>query len=246
MQATKPSLIQEKQSNTIKNQVHGAISSKNLEKLKELVEKNDVDAHEEISVKGYYWTCLHYAAHFNATNCLEYLLKRTYKKNPDQYVDIVNIKTKEGWSPLMISAIYKSTEALQLLYHCGGVDPSMKDSSDRTAAKLAEYYGALHCFEHIKKFPESLIPVNKVFLSSEASMNLEKDPKYKELFLNGTRLPCRECQSNLGYIKYSTCCGVPAHKICLKDKDFRCPECEKVTELTCQIINPDKAFTLSA
>lgn len=245
MQGTKPAILKEKQTNSVKNQVHGAISTKNLEKLKELVEQHDVDAHEEISVKGFYWTCLHYASHFNSTACLEYLLKRTFKKNPESYIDIINIKTKEGWTPLMICAIYKSTEALQLLYHCGGVDPSLKDNNDRTAAKLAEYYGALHCYEHIKKFPESLVPINKIFLSSEASMNLEKDPKYKELFMNGTRLPCRICNSNLGYLKYSVCCGVPSHKACLKNHDFNCPECSKKTELTCQIISPEKAFTLS-
>ena len=246
MQIIKPPYILQLQTNTTKNRVHGAISTKGLDKLKEYVEKYNVDANEEISVKGFYWTCLHYCAHFNATCCLEYFLKRTYKKNPTEFKNIINAKTKEGWTPLMICAIYKSTEALQLLLHCGGVDLTLKDNNGRTVTGLAEYYGALLCFEQLKKYPESQIPVNTIFLNSQISMNPEKDPMYKDLLMNGVRLPCKICKENLGYLKYSVCCGVPVHKVCLGKKGNICPECSKQTELTSQVLIPEKAFTLAA
>ena len=41
-------------------------------------------------------------------NILEFLLNLTYRKYPENYADILNMKTNDGWSALMICCIYES------------------------------------------------------------------------------------------------------------------------------------------
>lgn len=52
----------------------------------------------------------------------------------------MNIKTKDGWTPLMISVIYKSTECLNILIEYGGIELLAKDYNNLTSLKLAENY----------------------------------------------------------------------------------------------------------
>jgi len=94
---------------------------------------------------------MHYAAHFKRAKMLAFLLKKAYKKYPDDYVKIINIKTKEGWSPMMICSIYKSVAELKVMYQAGGLLVDQVDKDGRNALKLSEYYGAVECYEVIKK-----------------------------------------------------------------------------------------------
>ncbi len=61
-----------------------------------------MDPHEELSVKGYFWCCLHYAAHFKSNEILEFFIKLAYIVYPDNFSEIINVKTKEGWTPVNI------------------------------------------------------------------------------------------------------------------------------------------------
>jgi len=234
--------ISVKQSNTIKNRIHNAIKDKDYNLVVDLMEKNDVDPHEEISVKGYNWTCIHYAAHFNAEQIIEYLLKAAYARTPDKFLEIVNTQSKEGWSALMVCGIYRSLECLNVMLKCGGCRTDITDNSGKTPLQLAEYYGSIYCFERLKQVSFGLIPVNQDFLKKEKSTQFQNDPECYDLLLNGILRPCVYCQSNLGYLKYSKCCGLPMHKQCLRERDFVCRECTCSTDVYGEIVDPGKAF----
>ena len=233
----------EKQTDDIKNKLHAAISNNDSNKFKELMKQFNVDPHEELSVKEHNWTGIHYAAHFKAPQILEYLLILTYTKYPKDYIRILNMKTKEGWTCLMIASIYKSLECLKLLYQYGGLQTQLTDCQDKTALKLAEFYGATECYEYISKQPKSNIPLNKDMFALK--LKIETNPQYTELLTYGIRLPCLFCNSNMGYLRYCRWCGCPVHKICLKENDSICKGCKKSGgEITGEIIFPEKAFVL--
>lgn len=86
-----------------------------------------VDPNEEVSVSGFNWTALHYSCHFNQPNILELFINLIHKTNKNFFQDVMNIKTKEGWTPLMISVIYKSPACLSLLINYGGVELLARD-----------------------------------------------------------------------------------------------------------------------
>lgn len=64
---------------------------------------------EELSQQGNLWTSIHYACYFDSLNILEILSKELYRVNSKGYISIINQKTKEGMTPLMISAMAGST-----------------------------------------------------------------------------------------------------------------------------------------
>ena len=54
---------------------------------------------EEVSAKGYRWTCVHYAFHYGSWNCIRYILDYL---TPLNYIGIVmDMKTKENKCPLL-------------------------------------------------------------------------------------------------------------------------------------------------
>lgn len=52
----------------------------------------------------------------------------------------MNIKTKEGWTPLMISVVYKSPECLNILLAYGGIELLSRDYKNLTTLQLAESF----------------------------------------------------------------------------------------------------------
>mmetsp|Transcript_720 Transcript_720/g.999 ORF Transcript_720/g.999 Transcript_720/m.999 type:complete len:92 (-) Transcript_720:631-906(-) len=90
MQEDKVLCVTVKQSNTTKNRLHNAIKEKNFDKVVDIMNKYDIDSNEEISVKGHYWTCIHYACHFNVESILDFLIKRAYDRNFDEFTSIMN------------------------------------------------------------------------------------------------------------------------------------------------------------
>jgi len=246
------------QQDSTKNKMHGAIRDKDLSLVKKLVDLYDVLAQEECSVAGYYWNCLHYGSHFHSDRVLEFFLKRSYKLDPDNYLSIVNERTKEGWTPLMISAIYGSTKCLNMLLQCGGMSLNAKDNNGRTAGDLAKYYGKTELettlTEAKAKLPTSnsdaitFTPIAENFLSyfqeetpggivdpdmvvrsvKLGETTIEERDEYSALLMFGDRLPCLICLMNRGLIKYTSCCGQPLHPLCKTDKLKNCPNCNRV------------------
>mmetsp|Transcript_720 Transcript_720/g.996 ORF Transcript_720/g.996 Transcript_720/m.996 type:complete len:116 (-) Transcript_720:259-606(-) len=115
----------------------------------------------------------------------------------------------------MICAIYRSADCLEVLFKYGGIKTDLLDNNGKYAIQLAEYYGSIDCFEILKEIPLGLVEINQMYLQQDRIFNFENDPKYQELLMNGIARPCIYCESNLGYIRYSTCCGAPMHQECL-------------------------------
>ena len=234
------------QSNTLKNQLHNAIKTRDFDKVVELMEAHDIDPNEEISVKGYLWTPFHYASHFNDTRILEYLLKRGYFKNPNNFVKMINSQTKEGWTPLMICAIYRSIDCVELLLRVGGINTAATDNSGKTALQLAEYYGSIQCANKLRDIPLGILHLDESYFVQEKMPAYMEDPAYYDLLIGGVLRPCIYCESNLGYLRYSKCCGTPMHQQCLREKDFICWGCQTGgAEVYGEITDPTKAFTLN-
>lgn len=257
----------EKQTNSIKNKAHGAISEDNIKDFKRLCEYFSLDPNEEISVKGFYWTCLHYAAHFKSLKILEFLLVQIYKDNRENFQQIVNLQTKEGWTPPMVAAIYNSVKALDIFLKFGGIDLNIEDKDGKKIIDLAKKYGAYDSKElaqkYLNNFPDGKIPINVSLFDmalnepmneeiSEKSEKLSKSPElskenkeqFKKLLFEGVRVPCIICLSNLGYLHYTSCCGQPLHKPC-KGSIHKCPFCNYNSfELITEVLYPNRAFVL--
>jgi len=240
-----------KQPNPVKRELHDAIKNNDYNKTVQIIIKHSVDPHEEISAPGFLWSPIHYACHFKCPKILEYLLIKAYSHYNSDYVSILNTSSKDGWTPVMVAGIYQSMECLNLLIKYGGIYTDLKDSNGKTASQLAEYYGATACFEMLKSLPP-FIPIKP-----DAFQNAKLEPAHLEtdndanglsaalenLYINGTLKPCLYCFSNIGYIRYSKCCGHPMHKACLKEKDMICKGCFRSdTEVHGKIEFPDKAF----
>lgn len=139
------------QKDEVKTQLHTLLKDKKLAEIKALFLKHNVSPHEEISAKGHLWTAMHYACHFDYVPAMEFFLNEIYSKKPNDYSKILNIQSKEGWTPLMISSIYKSINTLNLLLKYGGLYLLKKDNDGKTASDLATKYGATECANAVKK-----------------------------------------------------------------------------------------------
>jgi len=78
--------------------IYEAITKDDIEILQINI-KNEFDLFEELSSKGYYWTCLHYALHFAAENVIIFMFKLLEEV---EMINIaLNLKTNDSRSPLM-------------------------------------------------------------------------------------------------------------------------------------------------
>jgi len=230
-----------------------------------------MEPHEECSVKGYYWTALHYACHFGAKDILAYLCSHVYKNYPEDFNEIINVTTKEGWTPLMISAIYNQTACTEVLLKAGGQKLQLKDNNNRTASNLANFYGWTSIANTIDSQMGSMIKensataINAEFLN-RPSESLDKEvttsgttasimgtedgdieflDQFYDLLKFGTRLPCLICQLETGWIQYTKCCGQPLHYFCTGSKLKTCPNCNcSELELIYQVRYPERAFSI--
>jgi hypothetical protein len=84
-----------------KMELYNCAISGNLMTLTNLIEEKKYPIMEECSAAGYYWTVLHYAAHYGFNNIVNYIVEMyendSFKKN------IVNLQSNLGLSPLFIS-----------------------------------------------------------------------------------------------------------------------------------------------
>lgn len=99
-----------------------------IEKLKTIVKDKKYDLAEECSASGYYWTVLHYAAHYGFVNIVRYVVEH-YKNHPNK-LEILNLQSNLGLTPLMIainnmSNFDKKKEIVEIFVSCDAVDFSI-------------------------------------------------------------------------------------------------------------------------
>jgi hypothetical protein len=267
---TQPSsdLIINKQQNAIKKQIQQAIKLGDLSLVKRIFRLFKVSPNEEITNTAKTCTALHYACSLDTVIILDYLLQLTYNLYKEDYANIINAKTSEGWSLVMITAAYGASNSLALLLKYGGVRLYEKDNNGLRATDLALKYKKESVYKILTKqadhFPmktiteptEFVTPLNyEVLTKSEALLvectskvenikKIEDQEEHQELFLNGKRLPCTVCSGDKGWLKYSECCGHPMHPLCVKGIK-RCPQCsDSCLMLTTNLKCPEKAFAI--
>jgi len=263
-------LVVNLQKTAIKRQFRHTIKVGDLHLLKKMVALFNIVPNEEISEGDRAWTCLHYACCKDACILLDYLLQLTYELYKEDYNQIVNIKTSEGWNLVMLTAIYGSTNSLQLLLKYGGIKLYDKDNNGLRATDLALKYKKESVYKILTKqvdhFPmktitepaEFMTPLNiselekneeqiESFLNNVEGLKIkevDEEEKYQGLFQKGKRLPCVVCAGDKGWLKYSDCCGHPIHPLCVKGIK-RCPQCSSSGLCLVSTIKfPEKAFTL--
>lgn len=87
--------------NPQKMEMYNAATNNKIETFIQLIEVNKYPIMEECSSSGYYWTSLHYAAHYGSYSIVEYILN--YLSSDPDSVDKVNLQSNLGLSPLLIA-----------------------------------------------------------------------------------------------------------------------------------------------
>jgi len=259
-----------KQQPAIKKQIQHAIKLGDLSLLKRIFQLFKVAPNEEITNTAKTCTALHYACSLDTVIILDYLLQLTYNLYKEDFANIINAKTSEGWNLVMITAVYGANNSLTLLLKYGGLRLYEKDNSGLRAADLALKYKHESIYRNLTKqsdqFPmktiteptEFVTPLNqKEFIkektqeatcctqASSDKTKIEDQEEHQELFRHGKRLPCVVCSGDKGWIKYSECCGHPMHPLCLKGMKT-CPQCnEGSLRLSSSIRVPEHALTLN-
>jgi len=266
---TEAEIFVNKQQPAIKKQTQQAIKLGDLCLLQRIVRLFKVAPNEEITNTAKTCTALHYACSLDSAIILDYLLQLTYTLYKDNFSNIINAKTSEGWNLVMITAVYGATNSLNLLLKYGGVRLYEKDHSGLRAADLALKYKNESVHRILSKqsdqFPiktitepcEFVTPLNHKELLKEKTSEtpacvqtsgdttkVEDREEHQELLRHGKRLPCNVCSGEKGWMKYSECCGHPMHPTCVKGMKT-CPQCnEGNLRLTTSIRVPENAFVL--
>ena len=118
-----------------KMELYNSSVAGNVENLKALVEEKKYPLLEECSASGYYWTVLHYAAHYGFDNIINYVLEH-FQNNPNKK-NILNLQSNLGLSPLFIclnstTTVEKKKFVLELFVKYDAIDFKVcsKDSED--------------------------------------------------------------------------------------------------------------------
>ncbi|KRX04041.1 Ankyrin repeat-containing domain [Pseudocohnilembus persalinus] len=140
----------------------------------------------------------------------------------------MNIRTKEGWSPLGIAVIFDSIECLNLLLQVGGIDLIQKDIQKNDLFYLAEYYGAIDCFESLQTYKQTIL--NQLF--QQQRINIRKKQQYQpqSLKIQINRDMLIDSQQSLENLFSKFDIGksdINQHPLCINGKRKPCKLCQK-------------------
>jgi len=93
--------LQNKLPNNKKLEMYNCSVNGDVKNLIKIVEEENFSLFEEISAAGYFWTSLHYAAHYGNIDIVEYVLDKI-NDHPDK-LDLANLQSNLGLSPLFIA-----------------------------------------------------------------------------------------------------------------------------------------------
>ncbi|KAL4494524.1 hypothetical protein ABPG72_004426 [Tetrahymena utriculariae] len=262
----RPLLMTDQQHVSIKNNLYHAIKRNDLERVRKMMRLFQIEPGEEISTFGNQWTPIHYAVFFKYPKILEFLIQLTYlkyKNDVEKYVQVMNMPTKSGHSPLMVGAVYDTVDCLKVLFKYGGLQLFKKDCSAMDCIKLAIKYDSKDASDFIQdriaqnNFQEFLevnvdafksIPDLKTLLHQryEVQMTEELVLQNRDILLYGEPISCIICLQNTGFLKYSNCCGQPLHQHCHAEKIMQCPLCKSNNfYLISEVLHPNRAFTFN-
>ena len=257
----------------LKEQIYQAIKADNLAVVMNIQRNFGIDPTEELISKNESWNCLHCSCFYNAPTVFKYFLKLVYSLYKEDYTNKINQKTIEGWSPLMMSAIYISEGCADDLLKFGGVRLYDVDNNGLKASDLAKRFKNETLFKKLMELEDSInrqvssdvisdyeTPFFEKYISIKSEVNSQEVPSchnvLKEstrnnsscneevLFKNGRRLPCIVCTGKRGWLKYTDCCGSPIHPLCVKNLK-ECSNCHNVNvNLVDSVIYPERAFTI--
>lgn len=80
---------------------------------------------------------LHFMAKDNALKCMDVCLRQSFQRDPKGYLEVVNAKTNEDDTPLLLACQYKSNEVIKLILDYGGVDIAAINSKKQVAYQVA-------------------------------------------------------------------------------------------------------------
>ena len=245
------------QATSTKYLLYQSLQNKNIDTAKKLYEVFNIEPNEELSLENYRWTALHYAAYFDSTHIMNFFLNVIYHNHRDEFLDLINIRTREHYTPVMIAAKRGNISTLEQLLKVGGIKLHLRDHKGRTARGLARFHGFHKCADLIAEYETggaAYVPINPCYLQDNSAIKIcaenskktpssvEDDPRYQEILLTGKRVPCVICQDERGLIKYTVCCGQPMHAFC-SEKLKTCPLCKSgELELITEILYPERAF----
>ncbi len=126
----------------------------NLDTLINLIQDKKYPLFEECSASGYYWTVIHYAAHYGFENIINYVLE--HLNNDSNKKSIANLQSNLGLTPLFINlnsstAIEKKKTILELYVKHDAIDFKLCSKDNEDVYDIVKKNGLLMYFLSILK-----------------------------------------------------------------------------------------------
>lgn len=126
-----------------------------VDSLINLIEKENYPLFEEISSNGYFWTALHYAAHYGFDHIVEYVLEKI-EFDPNK-LQLSNLQSDKGLTPLFIAItngnnnIHKKKRMLDVYMKFNAIDFSICTCDNLDIFDLCKKHNLLEYFASIIK-----------------------------------------------------------------------------------------------
>jgi hypothetical protein len=139
---------------TQKMELYNSAVNGNVEILKSLIEQKSYPLMEECSAAGYYWTSIHYAAHYGFVPVIKFVLEY-YQNHPDK-LEILNLQSNLGLSPLFIALnssgdVEKKKEVLDLYVQYDSIDFRICSKENEDVFDICKRHNLLDYFLSILK-----------------------------------------------------------------------------------------------
>lgn len=138
-----------KLANNKKLEMYNCSVNGDVKTLIKYVEEDNCSMFEEISAAGYFWTSLHYAAHYGNIEIVEYVLEKI-NDNPDK-IDLANLQSNLGLTPLFIALsnsldIEKKKRILDVFIKYDAIDFKICNVDDLDIFDICKKYKLLEYF----------------------------------------------------------------------------------------------------
>lgn len=129
-----------------KMELYNASVGGHVNTIKQLVEEKKYPLMEECSAAGFYWTAVHYAAHYGFKSIIEYALE--YYNTHENKLEIMNLQSNLGLTPLFIalknvSDSNKKKEILELYIQYDAIDFKICSQDNDDIFDLCKKYNLL-------------------------------------------------------------------------------------------------------